>query len=227
MRQPVLVELFAGTGTIAAAARTAGFKTITIDNDPTRKPDICIDILNLRRSILPGTVDVVWASPPCQRFSLLQCSNHFKSHANGYRSYYHEPVTEEALQALRVLRATARLICQMNPTFYFIENPRAVLRHRPEMVFIPYRKTVRYSDYGAPFEKPTDIFTNCKYFQPIQSGRPAGLMKLTDIKTVEERAAIPKELARYVVKTCLTHLAGQWVLMPEMEIETCGMAQSA
>ncbi len=226
MRQPVFLELFSGNGTLAEVARAAGMKAITVDIDPRRKPDICIDILNLRRSILPGHVDVIWASPPCTAFSLLQCSNNWESTPISYRMYHHKPLTPGAFEALRIIKATGRLICQLNPTFYFIENPRAVLRHRPEMVFVPYRKTVRYSDYGAEYEKPTDIFTNCKHFQPIQSRRPAGLMKLTEVKTVEERSAIPHALAREVVDTCLAFLPGQWVLTPEIG-NTCGTAQSA
>lgn len=226
MRQPIFLELFSGNGTLAAAARSAGMMALTVDIDPKRKPDICIDILNLRRSLLPGRVDVIWASPPCTQFSLLQAANHWESTPIGYRMYHHKPLTQGAFQALRIIRATARLICQLNPTFYFIENPRAILRHRPEMVFVPYRKTVRYSDYGAAYEKPTDIFTNCKYFQPIQSRRPVGLKQLTEVPTVEERAAIPGLLAKEVINTCLTHLTGQWVLTPEINLNPCGIDPS-
>lgn len=226
MRQPIFLELFAGQGVLSAASRAAGMKSVTVDIDPKRKADITIDILNLRRSILPGRVDVIWASPPCTQFSLLQAHKHWESTPIGYRMYEQTPTTPEAVQALRILRATARLICQLQPTFYFIENPRAVLRHRPEMVFVPYRKTVRYSDYGKEYEKPTDIFTNCKYFQPIQSPRPVGLKHLTSINSVEERASIPEKLASEVVDVCLRHLPGQWGLTPEIAM-TCGMAQSA
>lgn len=218
MKKPILVELFSGSGTIAATARRAGFETVTVDIEQKFKPDICIDILNLRRSKLPGHVDVIWASPPCTKFSLLQSAKHFQSHRTGFRRYYHEPKTDEAIQALQVLRATARLICQMSPVFYFIENPRAVLRHRPEMVFVPYRKTIRYNDYGTEYEKPTDIFTNCKYFQPHTSSRPKGLKHVTELPNAHERAKIPTELARYVVETALKHLPENYILTPELKL---------
>lgn len=217
MKKPIFVELFSGSGTMAAAARSAGFTAITIDIEAKYKPDICIDIMNLRRSMLPRHVDVIWASPPCTAFSLLQSGRHFHSHKTGFRRYYHEPKTEEAIQALQVLRATARIICQMNPIFYFVENPRAVLRHRPEMVFVPYRKTVRYSDFGAEYEKPTDIFTNCKWFQPNRSRRPVGLKHVTDLPNAHERAKIPTDLAKYVVKTALKHLPTH-IITPELEL---------
>jgi site-specific DNA-cytosine methylase len=215
-RKPVFVELFSGSGTVAAAARRAGFETVTIDIEPKFKPDICIDILNLRRSLLPGHVDVIWASVPCTAFSLLQCANNFESHSIGFRRYYHEPKTDKGFQSLHVLRATGRLIVQMEPIFYFIENPRGVLRHRPEMVFVPYRKTVRYSDYGMDYEKPTDIFTNCKHFQPHTSRRPVGLNKITDLKNAFERAKIPEELARYVAMISLKHLP-TYTITPELQ----------
>jgi len=219
MERPIFVELFSGSGTIAAAARRVGFRSVTIDIDPRTKPDICLDITNLRRSILPKNVAVVWASPPCTKFSLLQSSRHFESRRVGYRKYYHEPKTNEAIQALWVLSCTLRLICQLNPEIYYIENPRGILRHRPELVMVPYRKTVRYSDFGAEIEKPTDIFTNNPKFNPTQSKRPKNLKHLTEIGTVEERATIPTELAKYIAEISATSMPGLWILSPELEIK--------
>lgn len=205
-QKPVFVELFAGSGHMSEAARAAGFKTVTIDNDPMLNPDICIDVLNLRRSLLPGRVDVIWASVPCTVYSVLSCSKHWESIKIGYRRYTHAPKTEAAMDAIRLLRATIRLIVQLSPTWYFIENPRGVLRHRPEMLFVPYRHEVRYSDYGFEYEKPTDIFTNCHFFKPIKSNRPSGLKQLVDVKTAYERALIPPRLCRYVCETAIDSL---------------------
>ncbi|UOF77800.1 DNA methyltransferase [Inoviridae sp.] len=215
-KKATFVELFAGSKTMSQAFEKAGFSTVSIDIEPKHEPDICIDICNLRRSLLPGHVDVIWASPPCTAFSLLQSHNHFKSWPIGFRRYYHEPRTPEAASALTVLRATARVICQMNPVYYFIENPRAILRHRPEMVFVPYRKTVRYSDFGCEYEKPTDIWTNCPHFQPYTSTRPVGLKKVTDLPNAHERAKIPEKLAEYVANICAKHLTRSVLLTPTL-----------
>lgn len=216
--KPIFVELFSGSGTVSKVARACGFETVTVDIEPRYKPDICIDILNLRRSQLPRSVAIVWASPPCTAFSLLQSHRHFTSHRTGYRRYYHEPTDEAGRSALQVLRATGRLIVMMEPQFYFIENPRGILRHRPEMVFVPYRKTVRYSDYGMEYEKPTDIFTNCKYFQPHTSRRPVGLKHVTDLPNAHERAIIPAELAKAVIDSCLPHMP-RTILTPEFPFQ--------
>jgi hypothetical protein len=204
--KPVFVELFSGSGHMSEAARNAGFNTVTVDIEQRFEPDICIDILNLRRSLLPGHVDVIWASVPCTVYSVLSSSKHWDSIKIGYRLYNHAPKTSEAIQALRVLRATIRLIVELNPRFYFIENPRGVLRHRPEMLFVPFRREVRYSDYGFEYEKPTDIFTNCEFFKPVKSGRPVGLKQLIDVPTAFERSLIPPALCEYVANTSLENL---------------------
>ncbi len=47
MRQPVMVELFAGSAVMAAEFRRAGYRTITVDNDARTQPDIVADILGL------------------------------------------------------------------------------------------------------------------------------------------------------------------------------------
>ncbi|MFM7012850.1 MAG: DNA cytosine methyltransferase [Betaproteobacteria bacterium] len=214
--KPIFLELFAGKGTLSLSARRVGFESVTVDIDPSTKPDICIDILNLRRSILPNKVAVAWASPPCTQWSLLQSHYHFSSLEIGYRTYYHEPRTPQAIKSLLILKATARIICSLNPHYYFIENPRAILRHRPEMCFVPYRKTVRYSDFGFPYEKPTDIFTNCKHFQPHTSRRPKGLALLTSEPDLLVRQSIPPQLADYIAHVSAAHLPSGYTLTPAL-----------
>ncbi len=122
--KPVFLELFSGSGHIAAAASMRGFETITVDIEPRFSPDICIDICNLRRSLLPDRVDVVWASIPCTVYSILNLSNHWTKICIGYRRYHYSPATPEALEALRILTATLRLIRKLKPLYYFIENPQ-------------------------------------------------------------------------------------------------------
>ena len=210
--KPIFLELFSGSGHIAAAASIRGFDTVTVDIEPKFNPDICIDIQNLRRSILPRSVDVVWASIPCQVYSILNLANHWEKICIGYRRYYYTPKTPAALEALRILAATIRLIKKLNPIFYFIENPRGALRHMPHMAFVPYRRLVHYSDYGFDYPKPTDIFTNCPHFTPIQPTnkklnpdgyRGAGVMALG---SAYERALVPPKLIAYLLD-CIQFLA--------------------
>lgn len=205
--KPVFVELFSGSGHIAAAASMRGFDTVTIDIEPRFNPDICIDITNLRRSQLPGKVDVIWASVPCTVYSILNLANHWEKICIGYRRYYYVPKTPEALGALRVLSATIRLIKKLRPIYYFIENPRGALRHMPQMAFVPHRRSVHYSDYGFDYPKPTDIFTNCPHFTPIE---PKGKAlssggTVAALSDAYQRSLVPPDLIGYLME-CLSFL---------------------
>ena len=204
----LFIELFSGSGHVAAAARTAGFETITIDIEEDKKPDICIDIINLRNSALPGRADVVWASIPCTVYSTLSIATHWRKISIGYRQYQYIPQTPKSIEAIRILNKTIRLIRKLKPTYYFIENPRGALRHFPQMLLVPYRKTISYHDYGFEYYKPTDIFTNCPHFNPkrIKTAVNRKFEKeLMDVGTAAERAIIPPNLILEVV-SCVSHL---------------------
>ncbi|HFA48086.1 MAG TPA: hypothetical protein ENJ95_03600 [Bacteroidetes bacterium] len=206
--KPLFLELFSGSGHIAAAAQQRGFKTVTVDVEAKFSPDICIDICNLRRSVLPERVDIIWASIPCTVYSILNLANHWQKTSIGYRRYYYSPKTPQALEALRILAATIRLIKKLQPIYYFIENPRGALRHMPHMAFVPYRRHVHYSDYGFDYPKPTDIFTNCPHFTPIKptNQRLNGHAGLMSINSPYERSLIPPALIDYLMD-CIQFLA--------------------
>lgn len=201
-KKTVFVELFSGSGTVSKIARSAGFETWTVDIEEKYKPDICIDIMNLRRSQLPGSVDIIWCSLPCTVYSIMSLDKHWTKVDLGYRKYYYIPKSSEALTALKILQKTIELILKMKPIYYFIENPRGALRHFPHLSFVPYRKTISYSDYGFEIYKPTDIFTNCGLFKPTEI-RTAVNRKFTnsvkEIKTAYERSIVPPQLIEYLI----------------------------
>ena len=202
--QPVFVELFSGSGHISQIAQEYGYRTRTIDVEEKYNPDICIDILNLRATQLPGSVDVVWASIPCTVYSILNIPNQWEKICIGYRQYYYVPKTKKATAALRVLAKTISLIKQLNPIFYFIENPRGALRHMPYMKFIPYRRCVSYKDYGFEVYKPTDIFTNCQHFRPTEIRGAVGTnfgKQIQDLSNAYERSLMPPDLIRYLFQS--------------------------
>lgn len=202
--KPVFVEMFSGSGHISEIARSEGYQSITIDFESKFNPDICIDIQNLRRSFLPRSVDIVWASIPCTVYSILSLAHHWDKISIGYRQYYYIPKTKEAIGALRILNKTINLIKQMNPIYYFLENPRGALRHLSHMRFIPFRRTVSYSDYGFNVYKPTDIFTNCPYFKPKEITSAVGKEfkeQIIEIKNSYQRSLVPPDLIKELFKS--------------------------
>jgi len=117
-----VLELFSGTKSISKAFERRGHTTCTVDNDPKLEPDICIDVLKLSVDDIPFVPDVVWASPPCQCFSVASMGRNWKQ-----QGYTIVPKSEGARAALTMLEDAVGLILALNPRYFFIENPRASL----------------------------------------------------------------------------------------------------
>lgn len=207
--KPVFIELFSGSQHISNYAQSVGFEAISIDNNPKLKPTICKDIQNVKRNSLPGTVAVVWASIPCTTFSIMAIANQWDKISIGYRNYYYIPKTKEAIEALRLVNKTLNLIAEINPIYYFIENPRGALRHFPQLKLIPYRHTVSYSDYGFDYYKPTDIFTNNKEFNPKPIKTCVGIefeKQVKNLNNAYERSLVPQKLIEEIFDSFLNKL---------------------
>ena len=84
--RPVRVlDLFAGAGGAALGLREAGFEHVAcVERDPSAAatlraagfPAVEADVRDLDYAALAGTIDVLWASPPCQAWS--QANQHAK-----------------------------------------------------------------------------------------------------------------------------------------------------
>ena len=120
------LELFSGTKSFSKVAKELGHSTCTIDNDSSLDPDILGSVLDIlpTASMLQG-LDVLWASPPCQGFSVAVIGR------NWNRDY--TPKTDSARMAMRLALKTINLIEQSQPRYWFIENPRGMLRKMPFM----------------------------------------------------------------------------------------------
>lgn len=70
-----------------------------------------------------------------------------------------------------MLEKTIEIIATSKPTYWFIENPRGMMRKVIDELFAKHgitdyeRHTVSYCQYGSKIMKPTDIWTNCKQWQ--------------------------------------------------------------
>ena len=205
-----ILELFSGTESFSKVARERGHRTFTIDNDKQFNPDLCSDILSVDFSKEFGNFDIVWASPPCTTFSVASIKHYWKDG---------KPKNEKALHGIKIIKKTIEIIKQINPKFFIIENPRGMLRKQDFMQKLK-RDTVTYCQYGAPTQKPTDLWNNlnhkfkerCKPGSPCHEkasrGARAGVQGITNSFTnlgsagKIQRAIVPKELCLEIIKFC-------------------------
>src|SRR5262249_43390535 len=81
------------------------------------------------------------------------------------------PKTERAITGIQLVMKTLELIRETSPRWWFIENPRGMLRTLPMMQKY-LRHTVTYCQYGDTRMKPTDIWTNASWWEPRPACRP-------------------------------------------------------
>ena len=200
-----VLELFAGTRSIGKAFEEKGHEVYSIEWDKQHENiDLYADMMTVTsQQILEefGKPDIIWASPPCEKFSVAAIGKHWHKGTN-------EPKTEETKKALELLEHTINLIKELNPKYYFIENPRGKMRKVDVMQNLPIY-TVTYCQYGDTRMKPTDIWTNhpnprfkpaCKNGQPCHVAAPRGSRTGTQgLKGSVLRSKIPHKLCQHIV----------------------------
>lgn len=154
-----------------------------------------------------GRPDVIWASPDCTTYSIAAISHHRRKEEDGNLA----PVSDYAKFCDAVNHHVLDLIKELNPKFFFIENPRGGLRKMRFMRDLP-RYTVTYCQYGDTRMKPTDIFTNhpypdfkppCHNGDPCHVAAPRGAKTGTQgLKGHIQRSIIPDALCDHIVRIC-------------------------
>lgn len=192
------IELFAGTHSFSNVARERGHSTFTTDLYEIDGQDLIADVRTLSASDFPYRPDFLWASPPCEGFSVAAIGANW---TGGHRGYI--PKSDSARLSIDLAQTAIRLIDELKPTWWFIENPRGLLRKMPFMQdFI--RHTVTYCQYGDTRMKPTDIWTNAHWWTPrpvckngdtCHDAAPRGSRTGTQgIKGYKDRSRIPPKL---------------------------------
>tara|TARA_R110000796_G_scaffold2888_2_gene11172 strand:+ start:2304 stop:2933 length:630 start_codon:yes stop_codon:yes gene_type:complete len=145
-----VLELFAGSRSVGKAAESLGFEVFSSDLNNFENINYAVDILNFDISKLPFKPDIIWASPPCTTYSIAAISHHRP---------LNKPLSDFAKKSDLIVKKTLQIIKDLSPKFWYIENPRGVLRKQDFMIGIP-KTTVWYCTYGDTRAKPTDIWTN-------------------------------------------------------------------
>jgi hypothetical protein len=152
-----LLDLCSGTQSVGAAARrifgAANVAYTSVDFDASSEPDIVADLRtwDYRAALRPGSVDVVWGSPPCTEYSIA------RNRSKRPRDFK----TADAI-AKRVME----IIEYLRPARWYVENPATGhLKRKPFMRrWLAYRQSTSYCKYGFKYRKQTNIWTNA----PVQ-----------------------------------------------------------
>ena len=145
-----VLELFAGSRSIGKVADSLDYKVFSSDLNNFKNIDYVIDILDFDINKVPFKPDLIWASPPCTSYSIAAISHHRP---------HNKPLSDFAVKSDLIVKRTLEIIKELNPEFWYIENPRGMLRKQSFMKGIP-RTTIWYCTYGDTRAKPTDIWTN-------------------------------------------------------------------
>ena len=206
-----VLELFAGSRSFSKVAEELGHQAYTTDIWAfIGINQVCsIDDFDINKMLKEfGHPDIIWASPPCTTFSVASIGHHWKG---GNKAYI--PKTKDAELGVKIVSKAIYIIKLLNPKYFYIENPRGLLRKLPVMTkenFI--RNTVWYSQYGDKRAKPTDIWTNnynwspkpvCKNGNPDchHERAPRGSRTGTQgLKNDYERSKVPSELCREILE---------------------------
>jgi hypothetical protein len=213
-----VLELFAGTRSIGKAFEARGHQVFSVEWDKSFEHiNLYADIGQLTaQEVLDkfGKPDVIWASPDCTTFSVAAISYHRKLNPITKNL---DPITDYAKFCDACDTHVIELIKELDPKYYFIENPRGAMRKMNFMQGLP-RYTVTYCKYETdrPLAqrrmKPTDIWTNhpnpnflpaCKNGDPCHAPAPRGSRTGTQaLKGSKERSVIPPLLCEHIVDIC-------------------------
>lgn len=167
-----VLELFKGTGSIGKSLKSINenIEVISLDIEKKYNPTHLCNILDFDYKQYPNNYfDIIWGSPPCDKFSHLRNCWKGRKLKNGII------LTEEIIQkeietiGLPPLYKLQEIINYFKPKYYFIENPatskmKNYIDHN--FLYDINKYIVSYCKYGFDYKKNTAIWTNLKGFNP-------------------------------------------------------------
>ena len=213
----IIYDFFSGTGSSTKAFEDAGHTIVNVEMDEYFEAHER-DILQLTASDLIakyGQPDFIWASPPCQKFSVASLWKYWEG-TRGKSVPKHPAVYE----AIALVQHTVNLMNELQPTHgWIMENPRGMLRHQEVVKDLP-RWTVSYCQYGDTRMKPTDLWGTiqgwtprpmCKPRATCHESSPAGTNAggTGKLRNARLRSMIPYELGKEILGVITTRRPDQ------------------
>ena len=205
-----VVDVFCGTKSVSSVFLDRGHDVLTIDWDKQHQPDIRDNVLNISADDILSfygwdSVDFIHLSPDCTTYSIAAISTH--RYPDG------RPKTDKAILADKVRVHIMKLLVDLKPRYFTIENPVGMFRKMPEIMALSrkyFHAKVTYYKYGDTRMKPTDIWHNvptlrfrppCKNGSSCHESAPRGSKTGTQgRKDSVERSMIPYELCFEICK---------------------------
>ena len=221
-----VLDLFSGTGSATQAFADAGHEVVRVEMDERFPAEVHADVRDIDPRTLPA-FDFVWASPPCTSFSVGSFRHHWHAttkcltcdafmHRSGHERWFHAwrpsctrvrpgplhywPKSTTGELGRSLLQHTLHLIDGLEPRWWIIENPRALMRKMPELAGVEC-KTITHCQYGDPRRmKPTDLFgvfpegfdaRACRNGDPCHEAAPRGARTGTQGLSSEDSAMLP------------------------------------
>jgi len=198
-----ILEVEKGNGSFCKVCEKEGHKTFTIDFDKKFKPDLCKDILDLKKENIHFYPDIIWLSPPCTEYS------HAKRRGKRNLKY-----------ADMIVKKNLEIIKWFPKSIFILENPQTgLLKDRKFMKGIEFTDA-SYCKYGFPYRKQTRFWNNIKlklktcnkdcefikdgkHIMSVGNGRKKytkkGYSKI-------EKYQVPKKLCLEILRQCLIKL---------------------
>jgi hypothetical protein len=206
-----ILELFSGSRSIGKIGEERGHNVFSSDFQDFPNTNYVVDIMEFDVNKVPFIPNMIWASPPCESFSVASIGRHW------VKGEVFTPKTDNARKGVAMLEKTLEIIKHfqtLNPNLvWYVENPRGKMRKYPKWQnhFNEAWKLngVTYCQYGDTRMKPTDIWNNnpfwvskpmCKNGDSCHQSAPRGSQTGTQgIKSYYDKSKIPSQLCEEVM----------------------------